>query len=214
MHCYFSYYALFDLCYKHQAEKTTTAKRLGAEEGISVREAGHWLDANIFLNEYWKWKAQTLQRPFILHRMFYHAAALSKKEHDRTICWGWRHPTPKWDLEVEVPTMDLICPGMFWADIRNIYNDVYQLKRLPEERPCDGMTAERVCQSILESVKEHLQCRQEHIQSQEQGDLDRVPRSHPPPKSQPGTHVLHEHIEPESYDEALVVGRDTHYQAL
>ena len=94
-------------------EKTVTAKRLGAKEGISVREAEHWLDANIFLDEYQKWGPQSLQRPFILHQMFYHASTHVKKECDRAICWGQRQPSPKWDLRVEVPAMDLIQPRMF-----------------------------------------------------------------------------------------------------
>ena len=118
-----------------------------------------WLDADIFFDEFLKWGPQSLQRPFILHQMFYHVATHDKREHDRAIHQGQRQPSPKWDLKAEAPTMDLIWPGMLWADIRNIYNDVYQLRRLLGESSCDDTMAEKICQSILESVKEHLWCR-------------------------------------------------------
>ena len=92
MLCYFSYYTLLDLWYKSQAEKTTTAKGLGAKEGISMREAEQQLDADIFLDEFPKWGLQSLQRPFILHQMFCHTTTNSRREHDRAIHWGQRQP--------------------------------------------------------------------------------------------------------------------------
>ena len=97
--------------------------------------------------------------------MFYYAAAHGKRECDRAIHWGQKQPSPKWNLKVEAPTVDLIWPGMLWADIRNIYNDVYQLWRLPGESPYDNTMAEKISHSILESVKEHLQHRWECAQS-------------------------------------------------
>ena len=109
---------------------------------------GSW-DADIFLDEYQKWGPQSLQRPFILHQMFCHVTIHGKREHDRAIHWGQRQPSPKWHLKAEVPTMDLVQPTMLQADIRNIYNDVYQLRRLLGEIPCDNAIAKKICQSIL-----------------------------------------------------------------
>ena len=179
-------------------EKTATAKRLGAKESILMRELERQLDANIFLDEDQKWGPQSLQRPFILYQMFCHAAAHGKRECDRTICWGWRQSSPKWGLKAEVPVMDLIWPGMLWVDIRNIYNDVYQLKRLPGESPCDNATVENICQSILESVKEHLWHRWECTKLPEQCNSTSTLSSDPPLEFKPRAHAPYKHTEPET----------------
>ena len=63
---------------------------------------------------------------------------------------------------------------------------MYQLRRLSGKSPCDDARAEKICQSILESVKEHLQHRQEWAQSQEQWGSASAPRSDPPPAFQTG----------------------------
>ena len=52
--------------------------------------------------------------------------------------------------------MDLVGPEMSQGEIRVIYNDVYQLQRLPGRSPCDKLTAKQICQEILDSIKEHL----------------------------------------------------------
>ena len=93
---------------KSRWEKATVANTLGAKEGILVKEAEQQLGADIFLDEYWKWGPQSLQRPFILHWMFYPAATHCQRECDRAIHWGQMQPSSKWDLKVKVPTMDLV----------------------------------------------------------------------------------------------------------
>ena len=132
----------------------------------------------------------------------------------RVICQGQRQPSPKCDLRVEAPTMNIIWPGMLWVDIRNIYNDVYQLRRLLGESPCDNTTAKKTHQSILESLKECLWHRWEHAQSPEQWDSDSALSSDPPPEFQPGVHAPYKHIKPDSYEEALAVVWDVHCHAL
>ena len=57
---------------------------------------------------------------------------------------------------MEPSAMDLVCPGMPQAEIRVIYNDVYQLQKLPMRRPCNKGTEERIHQEILDFIKEHL----------------------------------------------------------
>ena len=90
-------------------KKTVTPKRLGAEEGKSVRKqnAGQMLIFSLMSTR--KWGTQSLKRPFILHRMFYHAATLGKKECDRTTHWGggsppltriWRQKFLSWILSI------------------------------------------------------------------------------------------------------------------
>ena len=91
-----------------------------------------------------------------MHQMFNHAAATGQKEHNLAICWGWWQPSPIWDLGVESSTMDLIGPETSWAKIRVIYNDVYQLWRLPGKSLCDKETGGKIHQEILDSIKEHL----------------------------------------------------------
>ena len=162
----------------------------------------------------WSQGPQSLQRLFILHWMFYHATTHGKREHDRAICQGWRQPSPKLDLNAEAPAMHLIWPWMLWADIRNIYNDVYQLRRFLGESPCDDAMAEKTCQSILESVKEHLWHRQECAQSLEQWGSANAPRSDPPPEFQMRACAPCKHIEPDSYEEAMAVAQDMHHQVL
>ena len=98
---------------------------------------------------------------------------------------------------------------MLQVDIRSIYNDIYQLKRLPGESPCDGTTAERVCQSILGVCEGGPPVRARACPIARAARPHQYPKVHPPPKSKPRTHVLHKHIKPESYQEALVMERCT-----
>ena len=127
---------------------------------------------------------------------------------------GQRQPSPKWDLKAEVPAMDLIWPTTLQADIRNIYKDVYQLRRLLGEIPCYDATAKKIHQSITESVKECLWHKQGHVQLPEQQDSASEPCSDSPLGLQHGAWALHGHIEPDSYEEVLVVAQDVHHQAL
>ena len=82
--------------------------------------------------------------------MFTHAMATGQKEHDQAIHWGWQQPSAKWDLGAEPSTIDLIGPEMSQAEIRVIYNDIYQLWRSPRRSPCDEETGERIYQEILD----------------------------------------------------------------
>ena len=136
--------------------KTTAAKKLAQETGISFREVERYLDANVFLDKDPRWVPLGSHCPFLLHQMFTHATATGQKEHGHTIYWDWWQPSPEWDLGVEPSAMDLVGPQMSWAKIRVIYNEVYQLWKLPGRSPCDKETGERICQEILDSIKECL----------------------------------------------------------
>ena len=54
------------------------------------------------------------------------------------------------------------------AEIRVIYNDIYQLQRSPWRSPCDDETGEKICQEILDSIKECLWCRWVPTQPEEE----------------------------------------------
>ena len=75
-----------ELQYSNKWHKCLTAKGLAQSEGLSVREAECYLDANLFLDEYPQWKAGGPHHPFILQRMFLHAAELGWKEMEWVIC--------------------------------------------------------------------------------------------------------------------------------
>ena len=107
-------------------EKIATTKKLMEEEDVTVYEAERWLDADAFLDEYLHWGHCRLYHLYLMHQMFGHAVATGWKEHNWAIHQHWQQPSPEWDLGAEPFAMDLIGPGMSWAKIRVIYNDVYQ----------------------------------------------------------------------------------------
>ena len=80
--------------------------------------------------------------------IFHHAAATSKYEHDHAVCWG------RWELlaepgtEEEPTTVELIRPDSFWEDIADLYQDVYQLRRLLGRILCDEEMEAHICQEI------------------------------------------------------------------
>ena len=60
-------------------------KEWAKEEGLSVQEAEHHLDAELFLDKYPRWDAGGPHCPFILQQMFIHAAKSRQKEAERLI---------------------------------------------------------------------------------------------------------------------------------
>ena len=75
--------------------KTTTAKRLVGERGISVREVERWLGTNVYLEEHQWWVPSRLHCQFLLQQMFLHATATGQREYNHAICWG------RWEPSVE-----------------------------------------------------------------------------------------------------------------
>ena len=84
--CHFSYHALLELQYKDKWHKSLAAKEQAKKEGLSIQEVEHHLDAELFLDEYPQWDVKGLHYPFILQRMFVHAAESRQKEATRLIC--------------------------------------------------------------------------------------------------------------------------------
>ena len=154
-----------------------------------------------------------------MHRMFAHAEATGQKEHDRVICWGWWQPSPKWDLGVETSAMEHIRPGMTRDEIRKVYNEVYQLKRVPSMNPCDVEMAENIWQEILNSVKEHLWHRWECAQLEEESGQGATSASRPDPwsKFQQRVHATYDHfwdLTEGSCKQVLAVHSDAHRWVL
>ena len=154
-----------------------------------------------------------------MHQMFTHAAATGWKEHDQAIHWGWWQHSPKWDLGVEPSAMDLISPGMSWAEIRVIYNGVYQLWRSPRRSPCDEEIGERIHQEVQDSVKECLLHRQVSAQLEEELKWSPTGTSKMDiqAKFQARTHATYDHFKKMLWDsckEAIAMVRDAHWWAL
>ena len=78
--------------------KTATAKKLGAERGISVRDMERRLDANLFLDEIPRWEPSGPHHLYLYQRMFAHAEAISQKEYDQGVHWGCQQPSPERDV--------------------------------------------------------------------------------------------------------------------
>ena len=66
---------------------------------------------------------------------------------------------PQWGTSVEAPAVNLIGYKTTQEEIIALYNKVYQLKRAPGTVQGDLEEMEEICQEILASLKEHLQCR-------------------------------------------------------
>ena len=78
------------------------------EGGLSIWEAEHHLDAELFLDEYPRWDVGGLHHPIILQSMLMHAAQEEQKEVERFICQGYQHGLPRPNPEVDVPTIQLV----------------------------------------------------------------------------------------------------------
>ena len=151
--------------------------------------------------------------------MFLHATATSWSKHDHAIHQGRREPLVEQDLGVEHTAMELICPDSTWEDIADLYQDVYQLWRLPGRSHCKDGTEEHICQEILDSLKEHLQLKQlsallegEWVQS-----LAGALRPGPQAAFAVANCKAYERFagaDQDSCEDALAIMQDTHWRAL
>ena len=199
--------------------KTAAAKRLAEEKGISVRESERWLNANMYLEEHHWWAPCRLHHQFPLQRMFLHAVAMGQKEYDYAICQCQQEPWPEWDLEVELSTVELICPTPIREESAEIYQDVYQQWRSPVKLLCDGETEELLCQEILDSIKECLQCKWVPTLLGEELSHHPTSTSRCDPQADYSaqncdTYDQFKDMTQGSCEEALAVVRDAHQQAL
>ena len=142
-----------------QWHKLVTAKRRAQEEGISVQEAEHHLDSDLFLDEYPWWRTDGPQCPCILQRMFVHAEVVGWKEHERSICWSHWPSVPRANAEAEVPAIQMVGFRTTREEIQGIYNEMYQLKRLLGPPPYGPEQMEALDREICNSLEEQMQCK-------------------------------------------------------
>ena len=114
------------------AQVPGTAREQAREAGLSIREAEHWLNTKLFLDEYPRWGIKGPHCPIILHSMFLHTAEEGWKEAERFIChWGWWQTLPRPDPKADIPTIQLVGYWTSQKEIRDLYHEVYLLRRLP-----------------------------------------------------------------------------------
>ena len=136
-YCCFSYHALLELNYEDKWHKSLATKEWAKEEGLSIQEAKCCLDVELFLNEYPWWDVRGLHHPFILQRMFVHAAESRQKEVERLIhCHGHWCGLPRLDPKVDVPAIQLVGYQTSREEIGDLFHQVYMLKRLPRPPLC------------------------------------------------------------------------------
>ena len=158
--CCFSYHALFELHYKSQSAETTMVKKLVRYTDASVREAERWLNTYLFLDEIPQWDSGRPHCPYLLQRMFTQTENAGHREYDHVRWRGCPQLASEQDASQKTPAVDLVGYKTTQEEIFNLYQEVYQLKRTPGPVPGNPEVAEKICQEILDSLEEHLQCRQ------------------------------------------------------
>ena len=111
------------------------------------------------MDEYPRWDARGLHHPFILQQMFIHATKCGQKEAERLIHHGHQQGLPKLDSKADVSAVQLIGYQMSSKEIRDLYHQVYALKRLPGPPPCGPERAQEIMKDIVSSLKDHLRWR-------------------------------------------------------
>ena len=115
-------------------------------QNILVREAEWQLGTDAYLLEQ---EVVTTQWPyceFLYQQMFLHATTTGCSEHN---CAIWREHSPEQDLGVEPTAVELIGPDSMHQDIEDLYQDVYQLQRLPGRGWCEEATKDHLHKEIL-----------------------------------------------------------------
>ena len=152
----FSYHLLLELHYGDKLHKPQSAREQAGEAGLFIREAEHQLNAELFLNEYPRWGIVGPHWSIILHNMFLHTTKQGQKEAERLICQGHQQSLPRLDPEADVPAIQLVGYWTSHKEIRDLYHDIYLLRRLPSSLPCRLWQRVEAIQDILSSLRSHL----------------------------------------------------------
>ena len=137
-------------------QKSQVAREWVREVGMSIREAEHWLDAKMFLDEYPRWDIKGPQCPIILHSMFLHTAREGQKEAERFMHQGHWHGLLRLDLKANLPAIQLVGYQTPQKEIQDLYHEVYLLSRSPSLPPCGPQLRKEAIQDILSLLRNHL----------------------------------------------------------
>ena len=184
-----------------------------------MREAEQWLDTNAYLEEQWHWATGELHCEYLYQQIFSHTAVTDQCSYNHAIHQGQREPSLEWDLGAEPTAMELICPYSTQEEIGDLYQDVYQLWRLPRRGWWEEATKEQLHQDILNSLKECLQLKWPSTQPEEW--CRQVPANVPLPDAQLEfvaanccTYKGFTALKEDSCGGMLAIARDDHHWAL
>ena len=128
---------------------------------------------------------------------------------------GWQQPSPNGIWRQNPLLWISLVQRHPKMNIRVIYNEVYQLQRLPSRSPCHGETEEQVCQEILDSIKECLWHRWGPAQLDKESKWSPTGNTKRDTKAvfQARTHAINDHfknMQKDSCKRALATVRDAH----
>ena len=151
-YCLFSYSSLLELHYGGRLRKSQTTREQAKEAGLSIWEAEHQIDTDLFLDKYPWLELGTPHWSFILHKMFLHATEQGWKDVERLICWG--HWGSMWrpELEADQSALELLGYQTSQKEILDICHSVYLLRRSPSLPPCVSQWRRKAIQDILSSI--------------------------------------------------------------
>ena len=147
--------------YRNKQEKSQEARWRSAVEQRLVRELDRAMDVDLFLEIQSNWAEDSPHCLVILHEMFCHAVSKGWKEAEQILCWGHQQHMPQLDLEVGMPTIELVGPETSGEELLEIYLEVYKLRHLPGSPP--GELA--ILEDVLTAIPDQLQRREEAHQT-------------------------------------------------
>ena len=140
--------------YGSKREKFQVTKWWAADEQRPVQEMEQIMDVELFLESQALWEEDSPHHLAIMHEMFQHAAAKGQKEVEWIVCW---QNLPQLNLEVGIPTVQLVGLKTSKEELQGLYLKVYKLHRLPGSLPGEPALPEEV----LSSLKDHQEQRGE-----------------------------------------------------
>ena len=79
------------------------------------------------------------------------------------ICQGCQHGLPHSDMQVDISVIQLVGPQTSREEIRDLYNQVYKLRRLPILLPCGLEQAGELMRDIVSSLKNCLRWKEDEL---------------------------------------------------
>ena len=119
-----------------------------AKEGLSVQEAEHLVDFELFLEGQARWEEDSPHHLVILYEMFQHASEQGQKEAECMICRGHHHGLPKMGPKVDISAIQLVGPQTSREEFKSLYYEVYKLWRLLGSPPREPELVAEVLSSL------------------------------------------------------------------
>ena len=160
-YCLFSYPSLLELHYGGRVRKSQATREWARETGLLIQEVEHWIDTELFLNEYPQWELGSPHWLVILHEMFLHAADRGQKEVECMVHWGHQGSMWRPGMEADLSTVELVGYWTSQKEIWDIYHSVYLLRRSPSLPPFGSQWRRDAIDDILSSLRSWL-CQQVH----------------------------------------------------